>query len=199
MRIVLRSVAIVVVAVVILVALYAGNIFVGMRSTATVNGTIAATGITAPTLILRDARGVPHIRAANEHDAFFAEGYVVAQDRLFQLDLLRRFVYGELSEILGNAVVASDEKARVVPVRAIVDAQWQRLDARQQALLQAFADGVNAAMKRETTPAEFRILNYDMQPWRPQDSAFARSRLQPCSISQTTGTTSRYASGTNRR
>jgi penicillin G amidase len=106
MRIVLRSVAIVVVAVVILVALYAGNIFVGMRSTATVNGTIAATGITAPTLILRDARGVPHIRAANEHDAFFAEGYVVAQDRLFQLDLLRRFVYGQLSEVLGNAVVA---------------------------------------------------------------------------------------------
>ncbi|MGA8838988.1 MAG: penicillin acylase family protein [Candidatus Aquilonibacter sp.] len=170
MRIVLRSVAIVVVAVVILVALYAGNIFVGMRSTATVNGTIAATGITAPTLILRDARGVPHIRAANEHDAFFAQGYVVAQDRLFQLDLLRRFVYGQLSEVLGNAVVASDEKARVVPVRAIVDAQWQKLDPREQATLQAFADGVNAAMKRETTPAEFRILNYDMQPWRPQDS-----------------------------
>ena len=128
MRIVLRGVAIVVLAVVIVIALYAGNISVGMHSTATVNGTIAGTGIAAPTLILRDARGVPHIRAANEHDAFFAEGYVMAQDRLFQLDLLRRFVYGELSEVLGNAVVASDEKARVVPVRAIVDAQWQKLD-----------------------------------------------------------------------
>jgi penicillin G amidase len=170
MRIVLRVVAVVVVAVVIVIALYAGNISVGMRSTATMDGTIAATGIGAAALILRDGRGVPHIRAANEHDAFFAEGYVQAQDRLFQLDLLRRFVYGELSEVLGNAVVASDEKARVVPVRAIVDAQWQKLDAREQATLQAFADGVNAAMKRETTPVEFRILGYTMQPWRPQDS-----------------------------
>ena len=170
MRIVLRIVAIVVLAVVIVIALYAGNISVGMHSTATVNGTITGTRIAAPALILRDARGVPHIRAANEHDAFFAEGYVQAQDRLFQLDLLRRFVYGELSEVLGSAVVASDEKARVVPVRAIVDAQWQKLDTRQQATLQAFADGVNAAMKRETTPVEFRILGYNMQSWRPQDS-----------------------------
>lgn len=170
MRIVLRAVAIVVLALVIVIALYAGNVVVGMHSTATINGTIAGTGIEAPVLILRDARAVPHIRAANDHDAFFAEGYVVAQDRLFQLDLLRRFVYGELSEVLGGAVVTSDEKARVVPVRAIVEQQWQKLDARQQAMLQAFADGVNAAMKRESTPVEFRILNYDMHPWRPQDS-----------------------------
>jgi penicillin amidase len=170
MRTVLRAVAIVVLAVVIVIALYAGNVVVGMRSTATMNGTIAGTGVQAPVVILRDARGVPHIRATNDHDAFFAEGYVQGQDRLFQLDLLRRFVYGELSEVLGNAVVPSDEKSRVVPVRAIVDAQWPKLDSKQQSMLQAFADGVNAARKHESTPAEFRILNYDMRPWRPQDS-----------------------------
>ncbi|HEX8806081.1 MAG TPA: penicillin acylase family protein, partial [Candidatus Aquilonibacter sp.] len=138
--------------------------------TAMVNGTIAGAGVRAPVQILRDGRGVPHIRAANNYDLAFAQGYVEAQDRLFQLDLLRRFVYGELSEVLGSATLAADEQARVVPVRAIVDGQWLHLSAEQRASLQAFADGVNAAAKHESKPVEFRLLDYDMAPWRPQDS-----------------------------
>jgi len=166
----LRAAAIVIAVVVLVIALWAGNVAVGMHSTAQVTGTIAGTGVRAPVQILRDARGVPHIRATSEHDAFFAEGYVQAQDRLFQLDLLRRYVYGELADVLGSALIPTDEKARVVPVRAIVARQWTRLDESQKAMLQAFADGVNAAMKHESTPVEFRILNYDMRPWTPQDS-----------------------------
>jgi penicillin amidase len=170
MRTILGAIAIVVGVVVLIIALYAGNIAVGMHSTATVSGTIAGSGVRAPVQILRDVRAVPHIRAPNDHDLFFAEGYVMAQDRLFQLDLLRRFVYGNLSEILGSATLRSDENARVVPVRAIVERQWQTLDAREQAMVQAFTDGVNAAAKREPTPVEFRVLDYDMKPWQPQDS-----------------------------
>ena len=170
MRTILSAIAIVVGVVVLSIALYAGNIAVGMHSTATVSGTIAGSGVRAPVQILRDVRAVPHIRAPNDHDLFFAEGYVMAQDRLFQLDLLRRFVYGNLSEILGSAALRSDENARVVPVRAIVERQWQTLDAREQAMVQAFTDGVNAAAKREPTPVEFRVLDYDMKPWQPQDS-----------------------------
>lgn len=170
MRTVLGAIGIVVAVVLLLTGLYAGNVAVGMHSTATVAGTIAGTGVHAPVQILRDGRGVPHIRATNEHDLFFAEGYVQAQDRLFQLDLLRRFVNGDLSEILGTAALRSDEKSRIVPVRAIVEAQWTKLSAQDRAMLQAFADGVNAAAKHESTPVEFRVLDYDMTPWRPQDS-----------------------------
>ncbi len=170
MRTILGTIGIVVAAAIVLLALYAGNVAVGMHSTATVKGTIAGVGVRAPLQILRDGRGVPHIRAANDHDLFFAEGYVEAQDRLFQLDLLRRFVYGDLSEILGGAGLRSDEAARVVPVRAIVERQWQTLSGRERTLIQAFTDGINAAAKREPTPVEFRILDYDMTPWRPQDT-----------------------------
>jgi penicillin amidase len=157
-------------ALALVVAFYAGNVIAGMHATAQLDGTIAGTGVNEPVHILRDGRGIPHIRASNEHDLFFAEGYVAGQDRLFQLDLLRRYVYGELSEVLGSATLDTDEAARIVPVRALVAAQWRRFDARQQALLQAFADGVNAARARESVPVEFRILGYTAAPWRPQDS-----------------------------
>jgi len=155
---------------VLVLALYAGNVIAGMHSQATVRGSVANSGVEASVQILRDARGVPHIRASNEHDLFFAQGYVEGQDRLFQLDLLRHFVYGRLSELLGSVTLAADERARIVPVRAIVERQWAHLDSREQAALQAFADGVNAAAKRESAPVEFRILHYAMQPWRAQDS-----------------------------
>lgn len=170
LRTVVGAIVIVVAIVLVLFGLYAGNIAIGMHSTATVAGTISGSGVHAPVQILRDGRGVPHIRASNDHDLFFAEGYVQGQDRLFQLDLLRHFVYGDLSEILGNATLSTDEEARVVPVRAIVEQQWAMLSAPERASLQAFTDGVNAAMKRESTPVEFRILDYDMKPWQPEDS-----------------------------
>jgi penicillin G amidase len=170
LRTILGTIGIAVAIVLILFGLYAGNIAIGMHSTATVVGSISDAGVQAPVQILRDGRGVPHIRAANEHDLFFAEGYVQAQDRLFQLDLLRHFVYGNLSEILGSATLSTDENARVVPVRTIVEQQFRMLSARERAGLQAFTEGVNAAMKRESTPVEFRVLDYDMKPWRPEDS-----------------------------
>lgn len=149
---------------------YAYNVTAGMHAVATVSGTIAGVGVEAPVQILRDARGVPHIRAQNEHDLFFAEGYAQAQDRLFQLDLLRRFVYGELAEILGRPALPEDEEARVVPVRALAQREWKAASPRQRAMLQAFADGINAAIARESTPVEFRILRYTMRPWQAQDT-----------------------------
>jgi penicillin G amidase len=160
-------------AAVILIAFagtYAMNVTAGMSATATVDGTIAGSGVQAPVQILRDARGVPHLRAQNEHDLFFAEGYVQAQDRLFQLDLLRRFVYGTLAEVLGGAVLSTDESARTVPVRMLAQRQWEHASANERATLTAFAAGINAAMTRESTPVEFRILHYTMQPWEPEDT-----------------------------
>jgi penicillin amidase len=152
-------------------ALFAIDVALGTRAHAQYDGTVSGLRLLhAPVSVLRDDRGVPHVTARDQHDLFFAQGYVEGSDRLFQMDLLRRFVKGELAEVLGNAALASDRRERAVPVRAIVDAQWRRLDAGSRETLGAFSDGVNAAIDREPLPVEFRILAYRPQPWSPQDS-----------------------------
>ena len=152
------------------VAGFALNVTAGMRAHAQYSGTIAGLPISASAAILRDDRGVPHITAQNEHDLFFAQGYVEGADRLFQMDLLRRFTLGELAEVFGDGALETDREQRAIPVREIVRAQWERLDAPSRAILAAFSDGVNAAINRETLPVEFRLMAYRPRPWTPQDS-----------------------------
>jgi penicillin amidase len=154
----------------LLVLGFAANIALGMRVHARETGTISGLRLRAPVAVLRDDRGVPHILARNEHDLFFAQGYVEGSDRLFQMDLLRRFILGELAEVYGARALATDETERAIPVRAIVQAQWLRLDVRSREILGAFSDGVNAAIEREPLPVEFRILAYRPAPWTPRDS-----------------------------
>ncbi|MHB8141817.1 MAG: penicillin acylase family protein, partial [Vulcanimicrobiaceae bacterium] len=103
---------------------YAGNVLVGMHIAAATSGTLVFPQLRAPVTILRDAADIPHIEAADEHDLFFADGFAEGSDRLFQMDLLRRFVYGQLAQVLGAPELRADEAARVVPVRAIVKRQW---------------------------------------------------------------------------
>ena len=170
MRTTYRIVGAVIAVALIAVVVFAGNIAFGMHAVSSTSGTISGLALQAPVEIKRDARGVPHIRAQNEHDLFFADGYVEAADRAFQLDLLRRFVYGRLSELLGSAALSTDEGARTVPVAQLVQVQWERLRPHDREVLQAFADGVNAALQREPRPVEFRILMYNPRPWTPQDS-----------------------------
>ena len=170
MRRALIIIAAVLAIVVVAIGAYAGNVAFGMHAIAKTSGTISGAGVHQPVEIIRDARGVPHIRAHDRYDLFFAQGYAEASDRGFQLDLLRRFVYGQLAEVLGPPLLATDEESRVVPVHELVARQWQRLGARDRLILQAFSDGVNAAYARESTPVEFRILMYKPKPWRPQDS-----------------------------
>jgi penicillin G amidase len=165
-RLVGGALAIVALAVLVFV-LY---VIAGMRAHARVTGTISGLRLRAPVSVLRDNRGVPHIIAQNDRDLFFAQGYVEGSDRLFQMDLLRRFTLGELAEIFGSGALATDEAERAVPVRAMVDAQWQRLDVASREMLRAFSNGVNAAIEREPLPVEFRLLAYRPRPWTPQDS-----------------------------
>jgi penicillin amidase len=141
-----------------------------MRAAAKTSGSIHAPGLTAPVRIVRDDRYIPHIYAKNAHDMMFAQGYAEASDRLFQMDLLRRFVYGRLAEVLGASVLPADENARIVDIKAIVAQQWSSLDARERMLVQAFSDGVNAGMRSQPLPPEFHLLLYKPEPWQPQDS-----------------------------
>lgn len=170
MRVALRVAAAVTLLAAFAILVEVVNVALGMRAHAGYTGVTGGLALRGSVSVLRDSRGVPHIIANNEHDLFFAQGYAEASDRLFQMDLLRRFVEGHIAEVLGGVALGSDETERAVPVRAIVDAQWQHLDARSRSILEAFSDGVNAAMQREPLPVEFRILAYRPQPWTPTDS-----------------------------
>ncbi len=149
---------------------FVANVILGMRAHAREAGTVSGLPLRAPVSILRDDRGVPHIMARNDRDLFFAQGYVEGSDRLFQMDLLRRFTLGQLAEIFGAGALATDKERRAVPVRAISQAQWRRLDLASREILRAFSDGVNAAIEREPLPVEFRLLGYRPRAWTPQDS-----------------------------
>ncbi len=133
-------------------------------------GRVDGLAVGAQARIIRDDRGVPHIRAATLRDAFFAQGYATASDRLFQMDLTRRFILGELSGMIGGAALQSDEDERVLDVKAIVAEQEARLSPADRALYDAYAAGVNAAATHEPTPPEYRAIGYTFLPWTTQDS-----------------------------
>jgi len=142
----------------------------GLRQAANADGTFAGLNVRRPVRIYRDAQYVPHIRAADERDLFFAEGFAQGSDRLFQMDLVRRYVYGTLSEVLAPQYLAFDEQLRTLDARDVVARQWRALPGSTRRMLQAFSDGVNAAMSRQPLPVEFRLLLYEPKAWTPQDS-----------------------------
>ncbi len=121
--------------------------------------------------VRRDERGIPHIEATNDDDLFLAQGYVTASDRLWQMDLYRRSVRGELSEIFGQATLAEDKRHRAFGFAQVLDQNVARLQPDLKRMLEAYAKGVNAFIDSvKTLPPEFIILQYKPQPWRPSDS-----------------------------
>jgi penicillin amidase len=130
-----------------------------------------AGGLSAAVTVRRDDHGVPHIEAANETDLFVAEGYVTAQDRLWQMDLLRRNANGELAEIFGSSQLAHDKAQRVLQMRLTAHRIYSNLSASDRARLDAYARGVNLfiAQHQQTLPAEFGLLFYRPRPWTGED------------------------------
>ena len=137
-----------------------------------IDGSLSIAGLSAPVTVERDVHGVPHIHAASMDDLLFAQGFVTAQDRLFQMDLLRRHAAGELAEILGSAVVGHDRLQRTLQVRAAADRALAQLPPAQLHVLQQYADGVNASIAQQSAhlPVEFKILRYQPAAWVPRDS-----------------------------
>jgi penicillin amidase len=149
---------------------YAGNTIAGLQVRAVDAGTVAGLPIAARIEIVRDRRGIPHIRAAGVRDLFFAEGFAQGSDRLFQMDLTRRYAYGTLSEIFGSGALGYDEELRAIDAAHVAQRQWRAAGSFTRMALQAFAAGVNAAETRQPLPLEFRMLLYRPAPWTPQDS-----------------------------
>jgi penicillin amidase len=128
--------------------------------------------VRAEATIHRDKWGIPHILAENEHDLWFAFGFAMAQDRLFQMDYLRRKGLGRMAEVLGEDGLPLDIVARTVGLNRIAKAEWPRLPDETQHVLQAFALGVNGWISEcgEQLPIEFDLLDYRPEPWSPLDS-----------------------------
>ena len=128
--------------------------------------TIRAPGLDAPVDIVRDAWGVPHIRSATEHDAFFAQGFATAQDRLWHMDYDRHRALGRWAEFVGASGLKEDRVMRTFGVERAAKADLLASSAAAQAMLEAYADGVNAFI--ETTrslPVEYRLLDAEPEPW----------------------------------
>ena len=169
-----RAVRIINVSIAVLAALIAFVIYwLAFRPLPKVSGEMSAP-VAAPAVVKRDARGIPHIEASSWQDAIFLQGYVTAQDRLWQMDSIRRFGAGELSAVFGPATLAVDERARRMRMRKIADLDLQNLPENERAVLVEYARGVNYFIDthRGNYSFEFSLPghSYDPQPWSMSDS-----------------------------
>jgi penicillin G amidase len=143
------------------------------------DGTLHVQGLSAPVTVSRDARGVPTIDAANLADLFFAQGYVTAQDRMFEMDGMRRYAAGDLSEIIGENMLEHDRRQRILGIRVAARKAVESIPAEDRARFEAYARGVNAYSESQGSrlPLEFRILGYSPRPWTPEDSMLVAAQM----------------------
>jgi penicillin amidase len=140
------------------------------RPLAQTSGVLPLTGLGGDVEIIRDRWGVPHIYATDARDLFFAQGFVHAQDRLFQMEFWRRLGAGRLSEVLGEPTVEVDRWLRVLGLRRVAEQEVALLSDETRELMLAYASGVNAFIDRGRLPVEFSLLRYRPERWQIADS-----------------------------
>jgi penicillin amidase len=138
---------------------------------ARLEGEVTVPGLKEPVEVLRDRWGVPHIYARNSDDLFFAQGFVAAQDRLFQIDLWRRVGVGETAEVVGKSGLEADRFARLLKYRGDMDAEWAGYAPDARRIATAFTHGINTYIDHvgDRVPVEFQILGVRPRKWRPED------------------------------
>jgi penicillin amidase len=138
------------------------------------DGSLKLTGLSVSVTVERDAHGTPHILAAGVDDLVFAQGFVTAGDRLWQMDMLRRHVTGRLAEVLGSSMVEHDRTQRYLQLRQAAARALPQMDPDERHQLDRYADGVNAQINLLRAaghlPAEFRVLGYEPERWTAMDS-----------------------------
>jgi penicillin amidase len=149
-------------------------VYLFRRSLPQTSGTLRVPGLTSPVEIFRDEWGVPHIYAANQDDLFFAQGYVHAQDRLWQMEMNRRLCYGTLSELFGPIGFDTDRLLRTLGFGRAAAQDLTMLDDSSRHVLDVYARGVNAFIEHATRgnrlPPEFLLLGCKPTPWQPLDT-----------------------------
>ncbi len=164
------------VSLIIITALIVTTLFFGVAwiksSLPQTSGTIAMKGLHGPVTIARDAHAVPHISAASDLDIYFATGFVHAQDRLWQMEMNRRIAHGRVAEILGKDAVTIDRYMRTLGLTGKATSALKALPDEAKEALQAYAEGVNAFIKRHkgALPAEFILTGVIPEPWQPVDT-----------------------------
>ena len=155
-----------------IVALAAWFYFLARAFLPQVDGVAKVAGLARPVNVMRDGYGVPHIQAENLTDLLFAQGYVTAQDRFWQMDMTRRFAAGELAEALGKDYVKTDREQRILSLSQVAERSVAHLSPTERAHLEAYVHGVNAYLEdyRYRLPIEFRVLRYSPRPWTMVDS-----------------------------
>lgn len=144
------------------------------RSLPVISGTISLNGLSHDVEVTRDDQGVPNLSAKSEKDLFIAQGYVQAQDRLFQMDLSRRQASGRLSEVIGGKTVERDKFFRTLGLRRAAEVSYTAYPDETKQILEWYAEGVNAYMdqakEKGRLPVEFTLLGYKPEEWTPVDS-----------------------------
>ena len=140
-----------------------------IKRLAQIEGPVSVGGLEQPVEVLRDHWGIAHIYAETVHDLFFAQGYVAAQDRLYQIEIWRRTGAGELAEVFGPEYVSRDRIARLVRYRGDMEAEWASYSPHAREIAEAFTSGINAYVEqnRENLPIEFELLGFQPGLWEP--------------------------------
>lgn len=158
-------------------ALKGGLGLLGRARQPVLEGSMTIPGLSGKVEIIRDRWGVPHIYASTNRDLFFAQGFVHAQDRLWQMETHRRLARGRLAELVGEVALETDRASRAFGFDRIGQADWATPGALWHEAMEAYAAGVNAYLSspRRRLPVEFTLLGHRPEPWTPRDSnAFAR-------------------------
>jgi penicillin G amidase len=145
------------------------------KAVSPIAGELKIGGLNQPVKVVRDTWGVAHIYAANQHDLFFAQGFVAAQDRLFQMEMWKRAGQGRLAEVLGGSALERDRYARLLKYRGDMLEEYKSYAPDALAILQAFTSGINAYIHYLDVPGgpglpiEFQLAGFKPEPWKPED------------------------------
>ncbi|OZU88214.1 penicillin acylase family protein [Virgibacillus indicus] len=144
------------------------------RTLPQLEGTIELSALEHEVTVITDENGVPHIKAVNEHDLYIAQGYIQAQDRIFQMEMSRRQASGTLSEVVGESAVDHDKYFRTLGLRRAAEKSYDIYTDEAKEVLQLFADGVNLyineAIENNSLPIEFTLMGSEPAEWTPLDS-----------------------------
>ena len=154
------------------------------------SGTVTVAGIDGPISVVRYRWGIPHIRARSVRDAFFGQGFCIAQDRLFQLELRRQMAHGAAAAFLNRGLLNADRTNRKIEFLRHAQREWEVQTAEARLILTAYADGVNAAIATQPKPYEFHVLGHEMAPWSPVDTL---AIMKMVAVGQQWATRLRYA------
>ena len=157
----------------LLLVLFAAGLLLWLRtSLPQVEGERVVPTGAGPVTIARDAHGIPHIRAESLNDAYMALGFIHAQERLFQMETMRRAGRGRMAELVGSLAVDIDKRMRTFGLARLVDTDVTKLPLPVRVTLKAYADGVNAFLDTRggALPPEFLLVPGDVEPWKPADS-----------------------------